>query len=77
MSDKKQNKVPRAEEASPTRTCDEEASAVSTNGRAQDEQTRLTESRKIGIPGAVFLILNKMIGTGSKWPEQQPRMYVP
>jgi hypothetical protein len=24
------------------------------------------ESRKIGITGAVFLILNKMIGTGSK-----------
>lgn len=25
-----------------------------------------TEDRKIGITGAVFLILNKMIGTGSK-----------
>lgn len=26
----------------------------------------LSEKRKIGITGAVFLILNKMIGTGSK-----------
>lgn len=25
-----------------------------------------TEDRKIGITGSVFLILNKMIGTGSK-----------
>ena len=25
-----------------------------------------TEDRKIGITGAVFLILNKMIGTGSE-----------
>lgn len=25
-----------------------------------------TEDRKIGVTGAVFLILNKMIGTGSK-----------
>jgi hypothetical protein len=27
-----------------------------------------TEDRKIGVTGAVFLILNKMIGTGSKLP---------
>jgi hypothetical protein len=26
-----------------------------------------TEDRKIGVTGAVFLILNKMIGTGSKF----------
>jgi hypothetical protein len=26
------------------------------------------QSRKIGVAGAVFLILNKMIGTGSRTP---------
>ncbi len=29
------------------------------------QQYTLPESRKIGVMGAVFLILNKMIGTGS------------
>ena len=29
------------------------------------QQYSLSESRKIGITGSVFLILNKMIGTGS------------
>jgi len=27
----------------------------------------IPEDRKIGITGAVFLILNRMIGTGGKW----------
>ena len=27
-----------------------------------------TESRRIGVAGAMFLILNKMIGTGSRAP---------
>lgn len=31
-----------------------------------------TEDRKIGVTGAVFLILNKMIGTGSKSPHPLP-----
>lgn len=35
------------------------------DGVVQDETTyQYDESRKIGITGAVFLILNKMIGTG-------------
>lgn len=35
------------------------------NGVVQDENVyQYDESRKIGITGAVFLILNKMIGTG-------------
>jgi hypothetical protein len=35
------------------------------DGVVQDENTyQFDESRKIGITGAVFLILNKMIGTG-------------
>lgn len=35
------------------------------NAVVQDENTyQFEESRKIGITGAVFLILNKMIGTG-------------
>ena len=37
------------------------------SGQVQDEQAfKFSESRKIGVTGAVFLILNKMIGTGSK-----------
>lgn len=30
------------------------------------QKIAIAESRKIGVTGAVFLILNKMIGTGSK-----------
>jgi len=38
-----------------------------TNGIIQDENTyQYDDSRKLGITGSVFLILNKMIGTGSK-----------
>jgi hypothetical protein len=37
------------------------------NGSIIDAQEfTYTEDRKIGVTGAVFLILNKMIGTGSK-----------
>ena len=37
------------------------------NGSTVDAQNfSFTEDRKIGVTGAVFLILNKMIGTGSK-----------
>lgn len=36
-------------------------------GVVKDQQTfAYSESRKIGVTGAVFLILNKMIGTGSE-----------
>jgi hypothetical protein len=36
------------------------------NGSLVDAQTyAYSEDRKIGVTGAVFLILNKMIGTGS------------
>lgn len=38
------------------------------SGQVQDEQAfKFSESRKIGVTGAVFLILNKMIGTGSEY----------
>jgi hypothetical protein len=38
------------------------------NGSTIDAQNfAYSEDRKIGITGAVFLILNKMIGTGSKF----------
>lgn len=30
-----------------------------------EEQFKVADSQKIGVTGAVFLILNKMIGTGS------------
>jgi len=36
-----------------------------TRGVVQDENTyAFSEDRKLGVTGAVFLILNKMIGTG-------------
>lgn len=31
-----------------------------------EQQFKTPDSNKIGVTGAVFLILNKMIGTGSK-----------
>lgn len=44
-----------------------DASPSLNDARFEDEQQfKLAESRKIGVTGAVFLILNKMIGTGSK-----------
>lgn len=42
----------------------DEEYASSTNDGIQ--QFAYDDSRKIGVTGAVFLILNKMIGTGSK-----------
>ena len=40
---------------------------LSDNTSVVDAQTyAYTEDRKIGVTGAVFLILNKMVGTGSK-----------
>lgn len=35
------------------------------NGTGAVQKYAFSEKRKIGITGAVFLILNKMIGTGS------------
>ena len=35
-------------------------------GEQRVQRIAISESRKIGVTGAVFLILNKMIGTGSK-----------
>ena len=33
----------------------------------EDHTYSYTDSRKLGVTGSVFLILNKMIGTGSKF----------
>ena len=45
---------------------------VSDNSSTIDAQTyAYSEDRKIGVTGAVFLIINKMIGTGSE-PLQTP-----
>lgn len=63
------------EVASPAPTRDDEASTAGTNGLVQDEQgDKLGGTPKIGVAGAVFLILNKMIGTGSKgaWGATDP-----
>lgn len=51
---------------------DEDTSPDYASGQVQDEQAfKFSESRKIGVTGAVFLILNKMIGTGSECPPGQ------
>lgn len=66
MAGKQRNKAPRGEQASPAQMCDVERSAARADGDVQDNHGQGSiESRKIGIPGAVFLILNKRIGTGS------------
>lgn len=45
----------------------DEEGQVSDNASTIDATTyAYSEDRKIGVTGAVFLILNKMIGTGSK-----------
>lgn len=55
---------------------DEEGAYLSETASTIDATTyAYSEDRKIGVTGAVFLILNKMIGTGSKWPPTMP-MYM-
>lgn len=45
----------------------EEPSALIPTSRDSEEQVfRIEESRKLGVTSSVFLILNKMIGTGSQ-----------
>lgn len=45
----------------------EKTTDVGPNGSVADEQVfQYDDSRKLGIVSSVFLILNKMIGTGSK-----------
>lgn len=59
MADKKNYAGPNS--INPTSTQDDGDAQV------QDEQQfKVAESQKIGVTGAVFLILNKMIGTGSE-----------
>lgn len=49
---------------------------VSDNASTVDAQTyAYSEDRKIGVTGAVFLILNKMIGTGSEFCLKQALVY--
>lgn len=49
-----------------THAARDDASAEAVGVVKQQETYAFDESRKIGVTGAVFLILNKMIGTGSK-----------
>ncbi|ROW17004.1 hypothetical protein VPNG_01413 [Cytospora leucostoma] len=65
MADRKPDETSVGEVASPAPTRDDEASTAGTNGLVHDEPgDKLVDSPKIGVTGAVFLILNKMIGTG-------------
>ena len=42
------------------------------------QRYNIAESAKMGIPGAAFLILNKMIGTGSMdWPLSPSWIIIP
>lgn len=49
---------------------DEETSPMSGSSRSSNVEGaqvfRFAESRKLGVTSSLFLILNKMIGTGSK-----------
>lgn len=46
---------------------DEETSPMSGSSSVEGAQVfRFAESRKLGVTSSLFLILNKMIGTGSK-----------
>lgn len=59
-----------------SRDRDEEGVYVSDNASTIDATTyAYSEDRKIGVTGAVFLILNKMIGTGSRSSRFQPHPY--
>lgn len=40
---------------------------VSVEGEIQTERYEYEDSRKLGIVGSAFIILNKMIGTGSEF----------
>lgn len=69
MADEKDNPAAISKSVSPTLTSggDVALSPSVSDAQVQDEQQfKLSESRKIGVTGAVFLILNKMIGTGSE-----------
>lgn len=46
---------------------DDEGHASDNTSVIDAQQYSYTEDRKIGVTGAVFLILNKMIGTGSTY----------
>lgn len=59
----------RADEPSPTRLLrDGESAAPSGSSDPEGAQVyRIEESHKLGITSSIFLILNKMIGTGSQF----------
>jgi hypothetical protein len=64
-----------AEASSPERAKGHEVldGNVSDNSSTIEAETyAYSEDRKIGVTGAVFLILNKMIGTGSEQPYRIP-----
>lgn len=64
MADTVKNHGSLSAKASPARTSTDEGPP---DVEVQDEkQFKVADSQKIGVTGAVFLILNKMIGTGSE-----------
>lgn len=72
MADNKDRIESTSHNVSPTST-DEGAPPHLADAQVQEElQYKLSDSRKIGVTGAVFLILNKMIGTGSEYLNLPP-----
>lgn len=68
MSDRKDDTVVVSPDAGKHAGSGDEAQFVSVDddSSVNKETYAYSEDRKIGVTGAVFLILNKMIGTGSK-----------
>lgn len=67
MSDSKDDTVKvHPDDVKHTSSGDDDHFVDTDDGSSVEKQTyAYSEDRKIGITGAVFLILNKMIGTGS------------
>lgn len=54
-------------EAPPYISAAEDKDETDTGSKTDEQVFEYDDSRKLGIVSSVFLILNKMIGTGSKW----------
>jgi hypothetical protein len=73
MADKEEKDFGPPSAASPKNPPPYDGDVETRDGILQDEQTfRFQESRKLGVTSAVFLILNKMIGTGSEFKPHIP-----
>lgn len=49
-----------------SRDLEEPSTLIATSRSSEEQVFRIKESRKLGVISSMFLILNKMIGTGSQ-----------